>query len=111
MTLIRRLIRADGTSVELERGVSWETIHQLIGAATVDTVPLHHLGEPLHVMIVDDNGYETRTVEHRPGHIEVVPVRPLKPINAEATRLYHLNCEPGVTHQIVGDVVVMPDED
>jgi hypothetical protein len=111
MTLIRRLIRTDGTTLELERGLSWKTIHELLGTESVDTVPLHHLGQPLHVMIVDDNGYETKTVRHHPGHFEVLPVRACKPVNVEATRLYHANCRPGTTHQIVGDVLVMPDED
>lgn len=111
MTVIRKLIRTDGTTVELQRGVSWETIHQLLGATSVDTVNLRHLGQPLHVMIVDDNGWEYEVIEHSPGHFEHRVTRARKPINAEATRLYHANCKPGVTHQIVGDVVILPDED
>jgi len=111
MTVIRRLIRTDGTTVDLQRGLSWETIHELIGAESIDVVALHHLGDPLHVMLVDDNAWEFEVVEHSPNHFEHRPTVARKPLNAEATRLYRLNCKPGVTHQIAGDVVVMPDED
>lgn len=107
---MRKLIRTDGTTLDLPDPVSIDQIHDLIGAATLDTVNLHHLGKPLHVMAVDDNGYETKTVVVG-NHTTLVPIRALKPINVEATRLYHLNCEPGTTHQIVGDVVICPDED
>ena len=110
MTMIRRLIRTDGTSVELEPGLSFDEIHKLIGAETLDT-DLHHLGHPLHVMLVDDRGYEFETIEHSPGNFENRVTRARKPLNQEATRLYHLNCKPGVEHQIVGDVVILPDED
>lgn len=112
--MMRRLIRTDGTVQDFDQPVSMQEIHRLIGAATADTVMLRHMGSPLHVMIVDDNGYETRSeVYQEPGRFVemLVPVRALKPINAEATRLYHANCAPGTTHQIVGDVFVVPDED
>jgi hypothetical protein len=92
MATIRKLIRADGTSVELAP-VSM-TIHTLIGADTLDSVNLRHLGRPAHVMLVDDTGMVDG-----------------KPANAEATKLYHANCRPGTTHPICGDVVVAPDED
>ena len=108
--MTRQLIRTDGTTIDLPAPVSMQRMHELIGAATLDTVSLHHMGEPLHVMLVDDNGYETVTIEHD-GYTEMRPIRARKPINIEATRLYHLNCLPGTTHQIVGDVVIVPDED
>ncbi len=41
------------------------------------------------------------------GHVRVPP----KPVNAKATQLYHANCLPGTTHQIVGDVVIVLDDD
>jgi hypothetical protein len=107
---VRCLIRTDGTITHLAEPVSFEKIHQLIGADMCDTVALRHMGEPLHVMLLDDNGYETKAIEHD-GYVEVRPIRALKPINEEATRLYLLNCLPGTTHQIVGDVVIVPDED
>lgn len=66
----------------------------LIGADTIDVVSLRHMGEPRHVMLVDDGGHESR-----------------RPVNHEATRLYWANCRPGTTHQIVGDVVIAPDSD
>jgi hypothetical protein len=111
MTLIRKLIRTDGTSQDLPAAVTMKEVHELIGADGLDTVSLHHLGTPLHVMMVDDRGYEFEVIEHAGNHFEHRPTRALKPVNVEATRLYLLNCKPGTTHQIVGDVVVLPDED
>lgn len=107
---MRQVIRCDGTVEELPAPVSNADICRLIGAATLDTVNLRHMGRPLHVMCVDDNGYETKAVE-RDGVTYMVPQRARKPVNAKATALYHANCLPGTTHQIVGDVVVVPDED
>lgn len=68
--------------------------HKLIGADVLDTVNLRHMGHPLHVMLVDDQGHSKRL-----------------PVNVEATRLYHKNCRPNTTHTIRGDVVVVPDDD
>jgi len=111
MLLIRRLIRTDGSTRELAPGLSLSAIRELMGADGLDTVILRHMGEPLHVMMVDDAGWEFEIIEHSPNHFEQRPTRARKPVNAEATRLYHLNCKPGVEHQIVGDVVVVPDLD
>lgn len=91
---MRKLIRADGSTMALPKRQSMEWLRQLIGADTLDTVNLRHLGRPTHVMLVDDNG-------HAKG----------RPVNAEATRLYLANCRPGTVHEIVGDVVIVPDED
>ena len=110
MTIIRKLIRTDGTEAELPGALSNDAIGKLIGAETMDVVPLHQFG-PLHVMFVDDNGYEVEEIQHSPTHFERRPVRALKPVNVKATQLYHANCKPGTTHQIIGDVVVVPDED
>jgi hypothetical protein len=66
----------------------------MIGADMIDTVVLRHLGHPVQVMIVDDTGMIDG-----------------KPVNVKATELYHANCHPGTTHQIHGDVVVVPDDD
>ena len=62
-------------------------------------------------MLVDDEGYESRMVQVEPGLFVMQPVRALKPVNAIATELYLSVCAPGTTHQIVGDVAVVPDED
>lgn len=107
----RRVIRCDGTEEPLSGPVSSIVACKLIGAETFDVVPLRHLGQPLQVMLVDDHGYETRTIERDAGHFELRPVRARKPVNAKATALYHANCQPGTTHQIVGDVVVTLDSD
>ncbi len=108
--MMRRLLRANGTGLELEGPITMREVRELIGAQALDFVSLHHLGSPLHVMCVDDNGYQTEVVEGE-NVIELKCVKALKPLNAEATRLYHANCRPGTTHQIVGDVVIVPDDD
>lgn len=94
MNLIRKLIRTDGTEEELIGPHAIADICQMIGADTLDTVILRHLGDPRHVMIVDDTGM----IDGRP-------------INAKATELYRTNCRPGTTFGIHGDVVVVPDSD
>ena len=91
---MRKLIRADGTTQDLPAPLSIEKCEQLIHADTLDTVNLRHMGEPRHVMLLDDLG-------HKQG----------LPVNTEATALYHANCRPGTTHQIRGDVIVVPDSD
>lgn len=88
---IRKLIRADGTEETLAGVVPLERVRRLVGAATLDVVLL---ADRKHVMLVDDNGYSKGL-----------------PVNSAATRLYHQVCKPGTTHQILGDVVVVPDAD
>jgi len=109
-TLVRLLIRTDGTTRQLPGPVSMAEVGKLIGADCIDCVNLRHMGEPRHVMCVDDNGYETESTTA--GNVTtLVPVRALKPVNRHATSLYWLNCAPGTTHAIVGDVLILPDED
>lgn len=57
-----------------------------IGAACLDSVNLRD-GR---FMLVDDTGAITG-----------------KPVNYEATRLYHGVCIPGTTHEICGDVAIV----
>lgn len=90
----RQHVSADGVITRLNQPLSMSAIKQLIGADTLDTVQLRHLGEPPFVMVLDDAG-------HAKG----------LPVNAMATALYHANCVPGTTHQIRGDVVLAPDSD
>ncbi|MBP6018763.1 MAG: hypothetical protein KA735_04675 [Burkholderiaceae bacterium] len=94
MTITRKLIRANGTEEELIGPHALDDVMQMIGANTLDTVALRHMGQPLHVMLVDDNGAINDS-----------------PINAKATELYHANCIPGTTRPIHGDVVIVPDGD
>jgi len=91
---MRKLIRTDGTEQELVGPVSMQDVEKMIGADGLDTVQLRHLGQPLHVMLVDDLALSAR-----------------KPVNLKATELYQANCLPGTTFQIQGDVVIVPDED
>lgn len=92
----RELLHSDGRIVPLAPSapMSMSQIGALIGAACLDVVALRHLGNPLHVLVVDDQG-------HPKG----------LPVNAAATVLYHANCIPGATHVIRGDAVVLPDDD
>lgn len=107
---MRRLIKTSGESEEFGAPLTIWQIASLLGADTTDCVILRHMGEPRHVMVVDDHGWEFETVKSG-NSIEVHPLRPLKPINAEATALYLRNCLPGTTHQIAGDVFICPDSD
>jgi hypothetical protein len=107
----RRLIRTDGTEVNFDKPIPHDEIRRLIGARTIDVVSLRHLGPPLQVMCVDDQGYEVEWIEHSPGHFEQRPTKALKPVNRKATELYWQNCVPGTTHEIVGDVVITFDND
>jgi hypothetical protein len=132
----RFVIRTDGTVEPIDKPITkFGDIEALIGCAITDTVTLRRgiakvpgpasagyvalaLLETF-VMIVDDLGYETKTVihgeqdtPHGPAQVtENVAVRARKPVNELATALYHANCVPGTTHQIVGDVYVAPDSD
>jgi len=93
---MRRLIKTDGTEHELPTKLSIPEVEKLIGAtgSGLGTVQLRHLREPVQVMLLDDLG-------HSKG----------LPLNPKACALYWANCRPGTTHPIVGDVVIVPDED
>lgn len=91
---MRRLLRANGTAKDITEPRPIAELRTLISADTIDSVQLRHMGNPLHLMLVDDRGHEKGL-----------------PVNEEATRLYLANCYPGTTHQIRGDVVIVPDED
>lgn len=97
------IIRSDGSEQHVQ--ASFREISALIGADLFDTVNLRD-GR---VMVVDDNGYETQTIEHSPGHFELRPIKARKPVNAKATAIYHGLCRAGTTHQIVGDVAIVVD--
>ena len=95
MTIItRKLIRVDGTEVPLHGPHALDDVRQMIGADTLCTVNLRHMGPPLHVMLADDTGAITG-----------------KPVNERATALYQQRCWPGATATIHGDVVIVPDSD
>jgi len=93
---MRKLIRTDGTEEDLPHPLTTIEIEDLIKATALSTVNLRHFGRPLHVMVLDDLGCATKA---------------RKPVNEKATALYHANCIPGTTYQIVGDVVIVPDQD
>ena len=105
------VLRTDGTE-EVHQPPTLDEMRRSIGAETLDTVILtwHARLRPDLVMPVDDHGYDTREVECGPI-TELVPVRALKPVNRHATELYWSICEPGTTHEIVGDVAICHDGD
>lgn len=86
------VIRTNGTEEDHEvvPRHSIRDINRLIKASTLDTVNLRD-GR---VMLVDDTGLIDG-----------------KPINPEATRLYHSVCRQGTTHPICGDVAIALDKD
>lgn len=103
------IIRTDGTEEEhdVPKERAFQEIDRLIGATCTDCVNLR-AGR---VMIVDDNGYETETIDHGDGRFELRCIKARKPVNEKATAMYHAICRPGTTHQIVGDVAIALDED
>lgn len=94
MSLTRCLLRTNGTREDLPEGMSITDLADAIGAECLTTVNLRHMGQPLHVLLVDDIGYRK--------HL---------PVNVQATALYLANCVPGATWKILGDAVVYPDDD
>lgn len=110
----RRIIRATGEEIPIAKPLSLRKAASLIGAVDLDVVSLPALGKPLMVMLVNDKGWETREertlIPGRGERIRIIPVRPLLPINEKATALYRAN-RLDSTHQIAGDVVIVPDLD
>jgi hypothetical protein len=88
---MRKIIRVDGTEVEIPSRERMDKLRAMIGADTLDTVLLR---DRVHVMLLSDTGAIDGS-----------------PVNLAATKLYHDVCHPGTTHQIHGDVVIVPDED
>lgn len=86
------VIRTNGTRERhvVERRTALKQIYVLIGCDTIDTVNLRD-GR---VMLVDDVGMIDG-----------------KPVNPEATKLYHGVCRPGTTNPICGDVAIVRDAD
>lgn len=86
------IIRVDGSKEthEISKESIFTKIYKLIGCTGGDGVDLHD-GRS---MIVDDTGLIDG-----------------KPVNHEATKLYHGVCRPGTTHPICGDVAIVLDED
>lgn len=82
---IRCILRTDGTLEIVEKPLGIVPTREAIGADALDTVCLHHLGDPLYVMLVDDKAYETEFLDHGGGRMELRPVKALKPDNPAAT--------------------------
>lgn len=88
---MRKIIRTDGSEEQIDSKKSMAALKDIIGADSIDTVLLRGR---VHVMLVDDLGHSKNL-----------------PVNEAATALYLQKCRPGTTHQIRGDVVIVPDED
>lgn len=87
------IIRVSGITEQMEIGSprqAFDIIGKHIKADCFDTVNL----KDGRVMIVDDTGMLDG-----------------KPVNPEATKLYHSVCIPGTTHCIHGDVAIALDKD
>lgn len=104
------VVRTDGICVPLPGVPSIARLQELIGAEMLDVVFVGKFVPNDVMMYVDDNGWQVDEVV-RDGVTHLVPTKALKPINAEATRLYHAICRPGTTQEIAGDVVLVHDED
>ena len=104
------ILRTNGTRElhEVGKHILMDWIHRMIGADTTDSFRLKDGTD--RVCILDDHGYDTEQIESN-GVIYLKPTNALKPVNEEATRLYHRICVPGTTHQIVGDVAIAHDGD
>src|SRR5262245_62957022 len=112
MTMTITVLRCDGRTEQFgaSRTGYIDTIKRQIDAQTIDAINLRD-GR---IMFVDDFGWETETVESEVDgkrYVVLQPVRARKPINPEATKLYHAICRPGVTHQIVGDVAIITEDE
>lgn len=106
--MIVTILRTSGAveEIDVQSKELLRQVERLIAADCLDTVNLRD-GR---VMLVDDNGYESKAVDTEYG-CELVPVKARKPVNVEATKLYHAICVPGTTHQIVGDVAILRDDE
>jgi hypothetical protein len=89
----RRLLRTDGTVIELDGPKDMAEIEALIGG-DCEATDVVMLRDRLHVMILDDTGASRNL-----------------PVNPAATALYHEICVAGTTWPIRGDVVILPDTD
>jgi hypothetical protein len=105
------VLRTDGAEEIVRKKPSITHLLKAIGAHTLDFVAVGRASRSDLMMAVDDSGYETELVDHGNGRLEMKPVRATKPFNAKATALYHAVCQPGTTHQIVGDVALVHDAD
>jgi hypothetical protein len=91
---MKLLLRTDGTHIDLGADeVPIAQVQVMLNATALDTVSLRQF-VPMHLMLVDDNG-------HARG----------LPLNRVATALYLHNCRPGCTHVIVGDVVIIEENE
>ena len=88
------LLKVDGTRtehvVDMRGRALLAEVSRLIGCDVLDAVNLRD-GR---VMCVDDTGLIDG-----------------KPVNEQATKVYHSVCVPGTTHKIHGDCVIAWDED
>jgi hypothetical protein len=113
--LTQCLITTSGHITPIKGKITSNSICKLIKADQLDFVTLGKQGGQLWLMAVDDLGWDVAgnevTAQEHDGwtHITVRATRPLKPVNQIATTLYR--SVRGGTHQIVGDVVILPDSD
>jgi hypothetical protein len=108
------VIRCDGSREVVQKPPALKAIYAALSIETGDTVILswEMMGRvPDLVMVVDDDGWETRMEKTERG-FRLIPIRPMpgKQINPAATDLYRM-VALGSDHQIVGDVAILHDKD
>jgi hypothetical protein len=81
------VIRTDGTEEIVKGKPKILAMRSMIRAESLDFVRIGKLIPNDLTMAVDDLGWETETIDHGDGRIELKPVRARKPINAKATAL------------------------
>src|SRR5258708_28354330 len=86
------ILRINGNVKKVDEKPTLAKIYKEIGCECIDTITLDH--ERQLVMMVDDNGAITE---------------PPKPVNDNATAMYHARCKPGTTWPIRGDVALVND--
>lgn len=93
LIIMRKVLYTDGSEFELTGKQTFEQIYKLIGSEC-DCIDVVRMRDGVHVMLVDDNGL----------------LKDL-PINQKATAIYSDICRGRNMTPIVGNVVIVPDED
>lgn len=87
-----KVLRANGTEESLTSIPTRDEIRALLDATSLDTVSLNRIEGGPYTLYVDDLGQSKGLLPNR-----------------AATELYHTQCKPGTTWQILGDAVLVRD--
>ena len=110
--MIRRLLRVDGPSLDLREPVAEAGLAALLRARLINRIAIAgDPGEPGHLLIVDDDGYQMAVAQQDGSERVLVPALTAKAPNHEATRLANAAGLPGVVYSVRGDALIAPAED